>query len=414
MKVLELAPYAFIEGHPHGSRNTSGLAYMIRSICDMVATRNEVRLLTQSIFTGEQTVNGWLLVKRTLTKVLLHFKWRYFRLYWLLQKREKQTNPLRLMLYCVSAGQVEDYIRKWNPDVVHVHGIGPQTLPFYVAASRCNARVVTTLHGLLSFHNIVPVPESAKSLESHFIEMCLRNDYSMTVISTGMKSKILDRYQVKGDNIMVIPNCFRPVEYEVAKSFQDGKVKRIICVGALYPLKNQIQVIRVLPKVQQQVGDSYKVTLDLVGDGEKALEWKQYVVDNNIENVSFCGRLPQQEVFRTISQADLLVFPSIEEGFGIPIIEAYNCGTPVVSFADLDAASDVADEDCCIFASNRSDASLVEAIVDALTREWDSEKIKTCSKKFSINQIADKYCEALGVNHKEWDKSEIEKIIREI
>lgn len=414
MKVLELAPYAFIEGHPYGSRNTSGLAYMIRSVCDMVSTRNEVRLLTQSIFTREQNVNGWLLVKRTLTTVLLHYKWRYFRLFLLLRKRENLANPLRLMLYCVSAGQVEDYIRKWNPDVVHIHGIGLQTLPFYFAASRCHARVVTTLHGLLSFHSIVSVPESAKSLESHFIEMCLRNDYSITVISTGMKAKIQDRYQVTGDNITVIPNCFRMVECEGLKSSQGEKVKRIVCVGALYSLKNQIQVIRVLPKVQQLLGeDGLKVTLDLVGDGEKAIEWKKYVEDNKIENVSFCGRLPQQEVFRIISQSDLLVFPSIEEGFGIPIIEAYNCGTPVVTFADLDAAQDVANEDCCIFASNRSDASLMEAIVDALTREWDSEKIKACSKKFSINQIADKYCEALGVNHKECDKSEIEMLISE-
>lgn len=413
MKVLELAPYAFVEGHPYGSRNTSGLAYMIRSVCDMVSTRNEVRILTQSIFTREQKVNGWLLIKRTLTTVLLHFKWRYFRLFLIMRKREKHVNMLRLLLYCVSAGQVEDYIRKWNPDVVHIHGIGPQTLPFYVAASRCNARVVTTLHGLLSFHNIVPVPESVKSLESHFIEMCLRNDYSMTVISTGMKSKILDRYQVKGDNITVIPNCFRMVDYEIAKSFHDNGVKRIICVGALYPLKNQIQVIRVLPKVQHIFRENYKVTLDLVGDGEKMLEWKTFVEDNNIENVSFRGRQPQQEVFRTITQSDLLVFPSIEEGFGIPIIEAYNCGTPVVTFADLDAASDIADEDCCIFASNRSDEALVEAIVDALTKEWNGEKIKAYSQKFSISQTAVKYCEALCVSHREWNKSDVKKLILE-
>ena len=413
MKILELAPYAFIEGHPHGSRNTSGLAYMIRSICDMVAIQNEVRLLTQSIFTREQNVNGWLLVKRSLATIMFHFKWCYIRLFFMIGNNEKKANIPRLFLYCLSAGQVEDYIRNWNPDVVHIHGIGLQTLPFYVAASRCNARVVTTLHGLLSFHSIVPVPESAKSLESRFIEMCLRHNYSMTVISTGMKVKIQDRYQVRGDNITVIPNCFRKVEYEVKKSSHDNNVKRIICVGALYPLKNQIQVIRVLPKVQQKLGDDYKVTLDLVGDGEKAREWKTYVENSNIENVSFCGRLPQKEVFRAISQSDLLVFPSIEEGFGIPIIEAYNCGTPVVTFADLDAAQDVADEDCCIFASSRSDEALAQAIVEALTREWDSEIIKAHSKYFSINPIADKYCKVLNSNHREWNESVIKKLIWE-
>ena len=51
MKILELAPYVFIEGHKHGSRNQSGLAYMIRSICDMLAMEHEVQVLTQSILT---------------------------------------------------------------------------------------------------------------------------------------------------------------------------------------------------------------------------------------------------------------------------------------------------------------------------------------------------------------------------
>lgn len=413
MKVLELAPYAYIEGHPYGSRNTSGLAYMIRSICDMVSTRNEVRLLTQSIFTDEQNVNGWLLVKRSLTTVLLHFKWRYLRLFFKLREFDFKESKLRLMLYCISAGQAEDYIRKWMPDVVHIHGIGPRTLPYYVAASRCNACVVTTLHGLLSFHSIVPVPEIARKLENLFIKMCLRNDYSMTVISTGMKAKIQERYQAIGNYVTVIPNCYRMSEHNAGPLTKDNKIKRIICVGALYSLKNQIQVIRVLPRVQQIIGTQFKVLLDLVGDGEKASEWKQYVIDNCIEYVSFCGRLPQKEVFKKLSQSDLLVFPSIEEGFGIPIIEAYNCGTPVVSFSDLDAAHDVADKDCCIFAANRSDEALVEAIVDALTREWDSEKICAFSERFSINQIADKYCNVLNMNHREWKNSEIEQLIQE-
>lgn len=412
MKILELAPYAFIEGHPHGSRNTSGLAYMIRSICDMVATQNEVRLFTQSIFTSEQNVSGWLLVKRTPATVLQHFKWRYFRLFLIMRKRETRLNNLRLLLYCVSAGQVEDYIRKWNPDVVHIHGIGSQTLPYYVAASQCNARVVTTLHGLLSFHSIVPAPESAKNLESHFIEMCLRNDYSITVISTGMKVKIQNRYQLPCENVSVIPNCFRMVEHGNTEHFKDNKIKHIVCVGALYPLKNQIQVIRVLPLVRQKMGQYYDVVLTLVGDGDKAVEWKQYVVDNCIDKITFCGRLPQTDVFQIISKSDLLVFPSIEEGFGIPIIESYQCGTPVVTFADLDAAQDVANENCCIFASDRSDESLAEAIVEALTREWDYDIIKAFSKQFSLKQISERYCEAMHSYHKEWSYSEIEKLVR--
>ena len=114
MKLLELAPYVYIGGHKHGGRNQSGLAYMIRSICDMLATKHEVQVLTQSIFTEEMMVSGWCLLQRSPITIISHFKFKYLKLAFQLYNKRDSLGISHLLLYCISAGQVEDYIGKLN------------------------------------------------------------------------------------------------------------------------------------------------------------------------------------------------------------------------------------------------------------------------------------------------------------
>lgn len=394
MKILELAPYVFVAGHPQGERNTSGLAYMIRSICDMVATENEVHVLTQSIITKEYKVGNWLLLKRNFFTIFSNLKIKYIYLAFKLNQKDGFSNFIRRLIYCISAGQAENYIKKWNPDIVHIHTIGFYSIPFFVACANCGVPVLTTLHGLLSFNNIVPVSQTSRLIERVFLKMCIENNYALTFISSGMKQKVKQEYNSECPNIKVIPNCYRPVPYKQHAS-KENNIKRIICVGSLYPLKNQIQVIRVLPEVQKILSYKYKVVLDIFGDGVSKNEWMTYCKDNGISGVVFHGRKSQEEIFSALSVSDVLVFPSIEEGFGIPIIEAYSCGTPVVTFKDLDASLDISCSDCCIFAENRTDGALVGAIVNALNKKWDSPKITNFAKQFSIKETANKYCRVL-------------------
>lgn len=411
MKILELAPYVFVEGHRYGSRNQSGLAYMIRSICDMLATNNTVHVITQSILTKTTDVNGWVLVRRDLFSIIASFKIRYFFQAIKLHQLDNSISIIRALLYSLSAGQVEQYIKSWEPDLVHIHGISSSTIPFYLAAIKGNMPILTTLHGLVSFHSIVPAPIYQKELERRFLDVCIRKNYSVTVISSGMKHKLRDLYGTECPNISVIPNCFRSPDFSLIAQLRDNGVKNIICVGSLTPLKNQIQVIRVLPFIQNLFKERFKVLLHIVGDGPKLHEWQQYCNTNAIEGVFFHGRKTQTEVFELITNSDLMVFPSIEEGFGIPIIEAYSCGRPVVAFDDIDASCDVANDDCCIFANNRSDEALEEAISLALVKEWNTRAIVDFSRHFSLSSIAKQYEQIVKLPHKVWDRKDYNYLI---
>lgn len=413
MKILELAPYVYIEGHKHGSRNQSGLAYMIRSICDMLAKKHEVQVLTQSILTEEMMVSGWRLLQRSIVTIICHFKFKYLKLAFQLSKKKDYLGFGRLLLYCISAGQVEDYIKKWKPDVVHIHGIGMYTIPYYFAASYCKASIVCTLHGLSSFSTKSIRTENRKKLENDFLSMCISNGYSMTFISSGMKKAVSEYYHSECDNIRVILNCFRtPANKAVVQNSNNPNELHLICVGSIGVNKNQIQVIRVLSEVQKKILTK-KVVLDLYGDGEKYEDWKSYCKDNNINGVVFHGRVSQDEVFKAMSSSDVLVFPSLMEGFGIPMAEAYSCGIPVVTYSDLDASDDLYNEECTIFAKDRSDEALTEAIVSALNRTWDKEKIIQFSKRFTMESIGEQFCEEFSQPHKRWDFNMVSNFIKE-
>jgi glycosyltransferase involved in cell wall biosynthesis len=83
------------------------------------------------------------------------------------------------------------------------------------------------------------------------------------------------------------------------------------------------------------------------------------------------GRLPIEDIVRLYSHADLFVFPSLYEGFGMPVIEAMACGAPVVT-SDRTALPEVAG-DAALLVNPESDEELAETMVrilrDASLRE---------------------------------------------
>lgn len=412
MKILELAPYIFIENHYSASRKQTGLAYMVRSICDMLAREHEVRVFTQAVITQEMKVGQWLLLGRKYWNIFTHLKFRYLILALKNYKRYRQLGLARTFLYWLSAGQVEDYMRKWKPNVIHIHGIGPSTLPYYYAAARLNMSVVTTLHGLISFNDLYPKPETEMSLERRFIKMCVKEGYSMTFISTGMKRIVSEFCKSDCSNIRIIFNCYRQPNISIIKNInmKSGEI-HLSCIGTLSLWKNQIQVIRILPILQERLLNKGKIILDLYGNGEMEAEWKQYCINNKLKNVVFHGRVSQETIFAALKNTALLVFSSIEEGFGIPIIEAYSCGTPVVSYPDLDASEDLASEDCIVFTKDRTDEAMAEAIFQALNKTWDKEKIIAFSKHFTMDAIAIQYSDEMQKPHKRWNLENVKRVI---
>ena len=112
---------------------------------------------------------------------------------------------------------------------------------------------------------------------------------------------------------------------------KDIRCPFILAVGNLQPRKNLSHLINAFAKIKKHTGISHQLVI-----AGKAL-WRESEVyravrEHGLENhVVFTGYVPDEDLVQLYNQADVFVYPSLYEGFGLPVIEAMACGTPVVT-----------------------------------------------------------------------------------
>ncbi len=137
----------------------------------------------------------------------------------------------------------------------------------------------------------------------------------------------------------------------------------ILFVGGADPRKNHQVLVHAFAKRADEL-KSYRLVL--VGDPVHRFgNMRQTVAQCGVDGRVYCpGRLPIEDIVLLYSHADLFVFPSLYEGFGMPVIEAMACGTPVVT-SNRASLPEVAG-DAAMLVNPDSDEELAEALVRVL------------------------------------------------
>ncbi len=159
------------------------------------------------------------------------------------------------------------------------------------------------------------------------IEKCVKR---VTVSSAFVKSELLRATQLQEDSIDVVPlaydsGVFHPRRVEGKKDFCDRygiKERYILFVGNLFGYKNVKTLIRAFQNIREKIGHC------LVIVGRKELASEQLPADSRILYTDY---VPDEDLAKFYSYADMLVHPSLSEGFGLTPLEAMACGTPVIS-----------------------------------------------------------------------------------
>jgi glycosyltransferase involved in cell wall biosynthesis len=152
-----------------------------------------------------------------------------------------------------------------------------------------------------------------------------RSDHIMT-ISEVSKRDIQDLWNIPGEKITVTPlavdtTFFTPQSLPVDKSY-------ILFLGTLEPRKNIPALLRAFAKIAAEI--PHRLVLigkKGVGADVTLAEISKLNLSNRVE---YLGSVPQADLPRWYSGADLFVWPSIYEGWGFPPQEAMACGTPVL------------------------------------------------------------------------------------
>lgn len=158
-------------------------------------------------------------------------------------------------------------------------------------------------------------------------------------VSDHIRQVVRERYGVSEDRMPVIylgaSDIFRPVDKAEAFKFVSEKYgltrPYFLFTGRYEPRKNVVRVIEAFARFRAESG----LDMQLVMNGERT--WAAEQVDEAIrrhdlqDHVLEVGKSPFEELPYFYSGAVALAYPSLWEGFGLPIVEAMACGTPVIT-----------------------------------------------------------------------------------
>ena len=195
-----------------------------------------------------------------------------------------------------------------------------------------------TVHDLsfVFFPDVYPKP-----LVSYLNQVVPRSVNKATHIladSQATKDDLIGVYQVAQEKITVLysgaDERFQPVTDKakiraVRQKYNLADTPYILSVGTVQPRKNYQMLIRAFAPVAQHQPH------DLIISGGKGWLYDEMMAEVERQGlngrVHFIGFVDDEDLPTLYSEATLFVMPSIYEGFGIPILEAMGCGTPVIS-----------------------------------------------------------------------------------
>jgi len=189
----------------------------------------------------------------------------------------------------------------------------------------------------------------------------------VVAVSECTKADLVEMYGTPPEKISVIyagvqPH-FEPVEdaerlQAVRRRYGLGQEPFILTVGTLQPRKNHLRLVQAFARLE----GGYRLVIS-GGPG-----WDYEAVPAEVarlgleKRVVFPGFVADEDLPALYSAADLFVYPSLYEGFGLPVLEAMACGTPVV------AASDSALPEVVGEAGLLADPLDVDALAEAMKR----------------------------------------------
>ncbi|MFZ5366153.1 MAG: glycosyltransferase family 4 protein [Patescibacteria group bacterium] len=268
---------------------------------------------------------------------------------------------------------------------------------------------VTTIHDLAIFkYPETFVPRGGHDIVSNLkrkLEWVKKESKLIIAVSESTKKDIVEILGIPEERIRVIYEACNTEFTERAKENTE-KVKRkygiegdyILAVGTLEPRKNLKRVIEAFSLLTGSV----PVTLVIAGK----FGWGTEISNDKFQmtNIKLLGYVPKEDLPALYAGAQVFVYPSLYEGFGLPILEAMACGCPVVT-SNVSSMPEVAGE-AAILVDPLNVEDITLGIIKALKnrKELIRKGLKR-SVKFSWEKTAQEtlrvYQKAYGIYKKE-------------
>lgn len=265
------------------------------------------------------------------------------------------------------------FVKQQKADVFHVTGD-----VHYLTMALPKRKTVLTIHDCVFVENTTGIKR--KILKFFFLDWPVRHAAYITTISEKSKADIIKYTGCPAKKIQVIPNSINNNIYYKPKHFNGAKPV-LLFIGTK-PNKNLDRVLDALKNIP--------CLLHIIGNVSPET---QVLIEKSGVDYTTESNISEQELAQAYSATDVVLFPSVYEGFGLPIIEGNKAGRVVVT-SNLSPMTDIAADAACLvnpFDSTSIKNGILKVISDA---DYRTELINNGFenvKRYEVDTIAEQY-----------------------
>lgn len=217
-------------------------------------------------------------------------------------------------------------ILKERVDIVH-------SLHYSFPLISFNAKCISTIHDLTFFI----YPQLHTFVKRHyfrlFISLSTRFCNTLICVSKSTQCDLKSFFpHIKADTVVIplaMEKRIKNISFDIVKTKYQLDTNYILFIGTLEPRKNIVRLIEAYGKIENQIKQ------DLVIVGGKGWFYNE-IFDTvrrlNLEDrVKFTGFVSEVEKFSILKNSDIFIYPSLYEGFGLPVLEALSLGIPTIT-----------------------------------------------------------------------------------
>jgi len=261
---------------------------------------------------------------------------------------------------------------------------------FMIPLRKGKTRTVVSIHDIVAYRK----PETIPLKYSLYMKLLIRlvSAKADKIISPSLSTKndLIERLGVPDEKIQVIydaaskrfapPGEPRPLEIKKKFGIRD---RYMLFAGNLEPRKNLIRLMKAFDLASGALGDEYQ----LVICGKKGWLFRDILrtyeeLTRDNRNIILTNYVSEDDLLKLYQCADMFVFPTLYEGFGLPPLEAMSCGVPLIT-SNVSSLPEIAGDAALLV-----DPFNTEEICAAMVKMATSEELRRSLREKGIRQAA--------------------------
>ena len=260
------------------------------------------------------------------------------------------------------------------------------------------APIFTKTQHVVTLHDLIPLRffsrfSAMRLYCRYYVPQVLNQAKHILCDSEATAKDIVDFYQISASKITVIPLAYDEKHFR----FLDLPTRNyFLYMGRHQPYKNLHRMIKAFASIAKLSDSEFWIAGSI--DKRYTADLVAHIAHLNLtDHVKFLSYVSYAELPELINQAIALVFPTLWEGFGLPVLEAMACGTPVIT-SNLSSLPEVAG-DAALLVDPYNETTIADAmsaiVTDSQLRHQLRQKGLDRASQFSWNTTASQTAEIL-------------------